>query len=448
MQNDFIKLLDSKLGKKSKRYFLWKKIRDYQKRTHYQWQYSIHKVIKYEKGWRYMKRKYAQINIYEVKFCGIGETIPRLFMYVKDDWQRNKNIYNIVLPGFYNYYKKEKGLVNSKILDIFKRNINFVTRENISFWLYVVVVHSRDINIDYFDQYKFREAVSFSNLNCKPFIPFFGEMVKYAQKKMKEMGIDREYICFHAREELTKKDNFIGIKNSAVASVDIDSFRQAYNYLHDLGYQTVRMGKDERRKCKFEDTIDYANGYYDEFMDFYLIANCKFLIGSPSGLTIITPFWGRPILMTNLNVFSYGFEEMPYTQYDLHIPKKFYSKSKKRLLNLYEMITINNKCDRYTELYNRERIEVIDNTEEEILQATIEMNEKLNHTWETTEEEKQCMDKYWQIIELWRSRHPDSWPRRHASEEGCSGYVMPPMPICYSYLKDNLYLLDVEMDIC
>ena len=94
-------------------------------------------------------------------------------------------------------------------------------------------------------------------------------------------------------------------------------------------------------------------------MDFYLIANCKFLVGSASGLTSITAFWGRPVLITNLNAFCYGFESLPTTKFDLYIPKKFYSIKDKRYLNLYEMFVISNRCDRYNERFEKEGIQVI-----------------------------------------------------------------------------------------
>lgn len=437
--NFFLKVLDDVLQEKSKKYFLLKKINDYRNRLQYQRRISLLRIMQYEKKWNHLVYKYAQINIYGIEFVGIGETIPRLFMLIKDNRKKDKNVYNIVLPTFFPNYNK--GVFNNKVFDIFERKIHFITEKNIDFWLYAVTVHSKKINIDDFDKYKWSKAIAYLNKDCKPIIPFQDDIKIYAQKRMRKMGIAGEYICLHARETLTKTNNYSNYVDTSVASVDINSFKQAVAYLNTLGYQLVRMGKDEAKPCKFEGVIDYTNDFYDEVMDFYLIANCKFLIGSPSGLTSVTYYWGRPVLITNLNVLSYGFESHPYTKYDLYIPKKFYSMRENRLLNLYETITLTAKCDRYDKNYKRRGITVIDNTEEEILMATIEMNEKLNHTWVITEEEKECMEKYWQIIDLWKSRHRTVYPRKRS---GAEGYTMPPMPICYSYLKENMCLLDVE----
>ena len=207
------------------------------------------------------------------------------------------------------------------------------------------------------------------------------------------------------------------------------------------GYQVVRLGKDESKECLIEGIIDYANCFYDELMDFYLMANCKFLLGGMAGIIAIASFWGRPILQTNALSFCYGQESLPRTEYDMYVPKKFYSKRENRVLNLYETLNVSYKCDRYNRYFIEEGIEVIDNTEEEILNAIIEMDEKLNHTWIQTEDEIKCMDKYWKIIDLWKNEHKLAYISK---KDGGQGREMFPKPICYSYLKENLYLLDVK----
>lgn len=435
----YIKVLDYILQKQSRRYFFCAKLRDFKKRSSYCERLSLQKLMQFERRWKDLRQKYTRINIYGIEFHSIGETIPRLFMFLRDNRKCDKHTYNVVLPSFYPTYKG--GIVNKRIIDLFGKYIHFINEDDISFWQFVNAVHGRKINLNDFDRYRHRKAKSFYNDREKAIIPFSDDIKVYARNRMKEMGVKGQYICLHARESLTKRNNYINYPETSVSNVDIDSFKQAVAYMRELGYQAVRMGRDERKKCELEGVIDYANNYYDEVMDFYLIANCRFLIGSPSGLTAIPPFWGRPVLLTNLNLLVYGFESSYYTKYDLYMPKKFYSQRVGRLLNLYEAITITDECDRYDERYNEIGITVIDNTEEEILNATIEMNEKMNQTWEVTEEEKECMKKYWQIIDLWKDRHKTSRTRQSI---GAKGYCLPPMPICYSYLKENMYLLDVK----
>lgn len=423
----------------SKNSFLLEKISDYKKQLHCQGKFQIYKVLSYEKRWNYLKEKYGDIHIYGIEFVGIGETIPRLYMFLRDkkNHKLSKGLH-VVLPTFFDNYCG--GIYNKGIFSIFGKYIYFITEKNISFWHYVFLFHSGEIDSSQFGRYRFREAVRF-DMSGKKVMPFNDEMIAYAADRMESMGLKKNYICLHAREVSTKTANFGKYPDTSVCDVKLESFAKACDYMSMLGYQAVRMGRDEEKECTIDGVIDYANQFYDELMDFYLIANCKFLIGCSSGLTVITPYWGRPILLTNQNVFCWAAESLPTTGKDLYIPKKYYSKGKGRYLNLYEMLNASHKCDRYTKAYRMERIELIDNTEEEILEATIELNAKLDHTWKETEDEKRCMERYWKIMSLWKSKRKAFYADGNCNAKG---YEMLFIPICYSYLKRNRYLLEGE----
>lgn len=427
---------------KRKIYFLLKKLKEYEDLLQYHRKWSICSIKKYEKRWQRLRLKYDRIDIYGIDFMGIGETVPRLFMFLKDKDKSDKSSFSLILPTYSpGYYTG--GIINNRIFDIYGKKIHFITKKNIGFWKYVTVFHADRISVENFDVYKYRDCSATFLVDVgKPLITFSSELEQYAKKKMQEMGIKGDYICIHAREVATKTNNFISTyADTSIIDADINSYKLACDYMQRQGCQLVRIGKDESRKCEIEGVIDYANDFYDELMDFYLLANCKFIIGGMAGIVAVASFWGRPILQVNTLSFCYGQESLPRTRYDLYIPKKFYSKREKRFLNLYETWDISFKCDRYNERFIKEEIEVIDNTGEEILNAVIEMNDKLNHRWEQTEEEKKCMEKYWRIIDLWKSRHKLIYISR---EQGGRGRDNISRSICYSYLKENLYLLDVK----
>lgn len=428
--------------RKSEISFLLKKIKEYEDVLRYHKKWSIREIWKYEEKWRRICSKYDQVCIYGIDFMGIGETIPRLFMFMHDKEKRNKNQFALILPTFSPGYYIGK-IFNNRIYDIYRKQIHFITKKNLAFWKYVAVFHADRISMEYFDTYKYRDCATTFLIDIgKPLISFSSELEQYARSKMQQMGIEGDYICIHAREVATKTKNYIAsYDDTSIIDADINSYGQACNYMQRLGYQSVRMGKDESRKCEIAGVIDYANEFYDELMDFYLMSKCKFMIGGMAGIVAVAPFWGRPALITNALSFCYGKESLPRTEYDLYIPKKFYSKREKRFLNLYESWDVSFKCDRYTDRFKREEIEIINNTEEEILNATVEMNQKLDQTWVQTEEEKRCREKYWRIIDLWKEKHKLTYVSRKMSGKGRD---MFPYQICYSYLKENMYLLDVE----
>ena len=423
--------------------FLYKKIEEYRKKLQYTGKWPLNKIMDYERKWRYFINRYDQIYIYGIEFVGIGETVSRLFMYIHDAKKRDKNSYHIVLPIFYPDHIGN--IFNKSVFSIFGQYMHFITEDNLFFWLFVSIMHSGKINLDYFEEYKWRKAKVFQMVQGRKDIRFNAEMQAYAKEKENGMGIRKKYVCLHAREVATKENNFYQYPDTSAADADINSFRKACEYIKGLGYQAVRMGKDENRKCKLEGVIDYANNYYDSLMDFWLLSNCEFMVGCGSGLSTISGFFGSPVLLTNIHMLVDGYESLALTKYDLYIPKKFYSRRKKRFLNLYEMLEASNWCGRINRRFDERGIAILDNTEEEIKDAVVEMHEKLVGIWNETEEEKLCMEKYWKILTLWKSRHKTTWEWKCAGKADW-GYVMIPMPICYNYLKKNIYLLDIGDD--
>lgn len=72
-------------------------------------------------------------------------------------------------------------------------------------------------------------------------------------EKLKLMGINSKFICIHAREVATKTKNFVSsYDDTSILDVDVNSFRQACEYLQGLGYQIVRIGKDEKESVKLK----------------------------------------------------------------------------------------------------------------------------------------------------------------------------------------------------
>ena len=240
--------------------FLLKKIKEYEDVLQYHKKWSVGDIKKFEEKWRRLCGKYDRFHVYGIDFMGIGETIPRLFMFLRDREKRERNHYSLVLPTFSpGYYTG--GIINNRIYDIYRKRIHFITKENLAFWKYVAVFHADKVGIEYFGTYKYRDcSATFLVELGKPLIPFSGALEQYAEKKMKQIGIEGDYICIHAREAATKKNNFIATyDDTSIIDADINSYGQACDYMRRLGYQSVRMGKDESRKCEIAGVIDYAN---------------------------------------------------------------------------------------------------------------------------------------------------------------------------------------------
>ena len=420
-----------------KQIFLIRKLIDYQKRSDVE-KSRLLKFKNFYHRWSNIEKKYRYVSVYGIEFVSIGETICRLMMYLKDS-NRTVDVYHVVLPTFYENYTK--GVFNSDVFDVFSEKINFITEDDINFWMYAVLFHSNKIQIDKFNLLKYRHGNQYlMNLGI-PAINLPSQIIERGKRELELMNITRKYICIYARERGTKDKNFRNYGGTSCASVSLETFQDTIDFLKEMNYQIVRMGKDEDRACNFDGVVDYANKFWKGYMDFFLLSNCELMIGSPGGLSVVSPFFGRPILLTNLNVLDCGLEAFPMTSFDLYIPKKFYSKRKKRLLNLYEVLNISNRCHRSDEKLEEEMIDIIDNTANEILNATKEIMDKMTGNWKYSRDEEILREKYSKIMRNWKKRHKNINHRRII---GCEDYTMIQIPIAYTYLKENLYFLDVD----
>lgn len=394
---------------------------------------------KYERKWERLCSKYEKVKIVGIQFVSIGETLPRLFTMIKDVKAGDKATLYVVLPVFFEYYTG--GIYNKRIFDLLGRHLYFMNESNIDFWIYAAARHAQELDKSEFYKYTARRAGYIKVKAGRPLIPFTKEQIEEGELKLKRMGIQGEFICLHARENLVKELDWTEelAKEASCRDCDINSYEKASLYMRNLGYQSVRMGKYEKRECRIPYVIDYANYYYDEFMDFYLLSKSKFLVGSNSGLPAVAGFWGCPILVTNVVNICYGAESWPNTGLDMYIPKKYWSEREKRYLNLYEMLDISNECDIYNSKFRRRKIILEENTQDEILEATAEMNARLDHQWIASEEETADRKKYWKIMDAWKKKHSYVLPRRQ-----WKGYTMLFWQISYNYLKKNRYLLDVD----
>ena len=316
--------------KKKRRNVLLEKIKEYEDVLGCHAKWSFGRIRDYERKWQRLIRKYAEVCIYGIQFVSIGETIPRLFMYLRDHAKSDKHTLCVVLPTFFHGYYIG-GVVNHKIFDVYGKHLYFITEKNIGFWKYASIFHADQINMEQFDAYQYRDvSYTFHIKLGQPMLSLNKKIRGYAEDKMRSMGIRGEYICIHAREVATKTKNFISAyDDTSVIDADINSYGQACIYMREQGCQAVRLGKDESKECRIESVIDYANQFYDELMDFYLVENCRFIIGGMAGIVAVASFWGRPVLQVNTLSFCYGQESLSRTDYDLYIPKKLYSTRKR-----------------------------------------------------------------------------------------------------------------------
>lgn len=234
-----------------------------------------------------------------------------------------------------------------------------------------------------------------------PNLRFTKEELQYGQEELQKLGVPRNnpFICFHARDAayLNMYQPQTNWDYHSYRNADIKNYVPAVEKLVSKGYFAIRMGRFVAKAVKTDNPkiIDYAAAGGTDFLDMYLSARCRFFIAGSDGLAEMPTIFRRPVIWIDFVPFSTVYL---IAQGQLFIPKKLRSLKENRLLTFDEML--NTQVAQYgrTEDYQKAGIEVIDNSPKEIMDVALEMEERLNGTWEETEEDQDLQQRFGKIV--------------------------------------------------
>ncbi|MDC0498838.1 TIGR04372 family glycosyltransferase [Alphaproteobacteria bacterium] len=198
------------------------------------------------------------------------------------------------------------------------------------------------------------------------------------EKLLIEMGISvsKPIVCLLIRDNAYLEKVYPGDydwSSQDFRDSDILSYYKVAQYLADNGYQVLRMGKIVNEKFNLDHPLifDYANSNHrSDFMDVYLGYKCLFAISNSTGWDAIPVMFRKPILFVNhvpiINIHT-------YSKKYIHIFKHHYDIKQNKYLNIKEIVS-RGIHDIYESFYfKKNNIKLIENTPDEILNATKEM---------------------------------------------------------------------------
>ncbi len=216
------------------------------------------------------------------------------------------------------------------------------------------------------------------NAKTKPHINFSKSEELISNEILLKNGIkkDDKIVCFFSRSS-----NYYGDESPRNSSINL--FCKAINFLCAEGYKCIRVGNSASEKFNLElgSIYDYAlSGDVSDLMDLYLISKCEFMISTCSGIDGIAHVFRRPTLYVNYlqwgGVDCYTEEQVP-----LFIPKLLKWKINGRLLTLEEIVQFRANELSFQEQYEDLGVEVIENSEDEILSVVEEYIYRLKNIW-------------------------------------------------------------------
>jgi putative glycosyltransferase (TIGR04372 family) len=189
------------------------------------------------------------------------------------------------------------------------------------------------------------------------------------QLELIELGIKpgEWYACLHVRTSNFHKDD------ASFRNAKFDSYYAAIEHIISLGGKVVRMGDSGSGIVRFPQLglIDYPNTRLkSELMDLFLIKNCRFFIGTLSGILDTAYLFGRPTLCVN----SLNFDARSPNPKDRILYKQIFCRDSNKKL------TFANAMDEFEKIMASDwasRYYFVENTSEEIFLATKEFIKSL-----------------------------------------------------------------------
>ncbi len=201
------------------------------------------------------------------------------------------------------------------------------------------------------------------------------------------------FICLHVREG----GYLPHLKYHSYRDADIDSYIMMIEEIVRRGGWVFRIGdKSMKSLSKMNRVVDYAHGdYRSEWMDIFLLSQCKFSVGTTSGPPFVSFAFGVPCALTNFAPIGYG----PYSSRDIWIPKLYWSSDENRYMKFDEAFKFPHNRFSKTEDFEAAGISLIDNSPEDIRDIAVEMLNKIDGKIKYSEEDERLQKSFKTLLE-------------------------------------------------
>lgn len=256
---------------------------------------------------------------------GIGAASEHIATAVAYAKRENKKIYLVKtdkLQSLLNYKVCNNSLFDSlnfneseKDENLILKLINYLIQLEFIFRRSLAIVLKYFFKIDIGESFRFALLGS-SDLYSEKDIPEYkkinplgiqGSQIGIKSKKkskchfiLSEKGLSKKkFVCLHVRDQEFYKDG----DRRPYRNSNINNYIELIKFLIQKDYTVFRLGEKPLNKINFnnKDFIDYPNsGLKSDIMDLYLIKECDFYVGTPSGPLDTAYLFEKPVFVTNL----------------------------------------------------------------------------------------------------------------------------------------------------
>lgn len=228
----------------------------------------------------------------------------------------------------------------------------------------------------------------------KPSIEFNQNEKNEGENYLKKIGVqNKKFFTFASRSSVFHNEKVDEVRNANVNDKIL-----GIKFMVSKGYKAIRMGKYLKEKINFSDSniIDHAGlGNANDFLDFYLISKCEFMISDSTGITTVAALFRKPCLSLN-DIGVHSMAEHPNRR--MYILKKFKNRNTGEFLTFEEVYQRKLNFELGLQEINKLELDVIDNSEFEIKKAIESFYDLMNNNL-NLDEIVNKQKKYWQTVE-------------------------------------------------
>jgi len=211
---------------------------------------------------------------------------------------------------------------------------------------------------------------------------------------LKSLGVPEGawFVCLHVREP-GWRDNWSSSQD--FRNCDIETYFSAIKTVVEAGGWVVRIGDPISMTPlpPMENVIDYAHSdVKSDWMDVFCCAQCRFQIGTSSGMWPISLAFGVPLVMTNMLPTVLAFD---FFSQDIFIPRLCWSIKENRYLTFRELLSPPTSTVFLQHSFGGLGLRIKENTAEDINDVVKEMLARLdNKSFKSTEESDLLQDRF------------------------------------------------------
>ena len=207
-----------------------------------------------------------------------------------------------------------------------------------------------------------------------PLLKLTPEHVARGRKELRNIGIpeDAWFVTAHVREGNFGRHRF----EEPYRDANIKTYFAGFQSVTDVGGWVIRLGDSSMPQISpMRNVFDYAHSAYkSDWMDVFLSAAARFMIGTSSGMSCVSYAFGVPIAMTNYLSTSTLYPDCD----SLFLPKLLRHLADGEYVNFRQQMSLPLSIVNSSGMFrNRFGLEVVPNTSEDIRDLIIEMLEKL-----------------------------------------------------------------------